>query len=1249
MVLLTSFLGTIGLLSNPAEADMTWLLENVDSSGAAPTSIAVDSAGNPWILYAFSSGVGGISLAHWTGSSWFFEWIVDGGGSCLSLALDGLDRPRIVHDFDTAPWPGLRDIYYVYWTGSSWANETIESVGDVGASCSLALDSLGRPHVSYYDYTWNTGVKHRDLKYAWRDASSWHNETVDSLGQVGIDNSIALDSLDRPHIAYGDIDNNTLKYAWWDGSKWNIDVPDSSGEVVPSPASIRLDSTDRPHIAYLAQGALPPGQLRYASWNGASWTIEPAALINSISSSDSVCLRLDSANQPSIAYTNGTGFLSFTSKQGGLWVVENIDAGGGSVMGIGASLALDSGGNPHIAYADDSVQLKYAHRGMDSFPPSSAVDTVNPYWATSSRVITATASDGESRVSNVTLWYRFSPDNASWGSWKAHQMTDLFPWSWTFSFPDGQGYYQFYSIAVDTGANMEPPPPLADAIAAFEQTKPSSILQSVPSYWFNSTALTLTATASDAPSGVAIVDLYYSYSGNNASWGAWTLYQTDKTPPWSWDFSFPMGSGWYRLYSLARDRAGNVENPPASQDLELALDRTPPTSMVDQIPGAWHRSSVDVAAQASDSQSGVANVALGYRHSPDEVSWSPWTYFQTDPLPPWSWLFTFPDGDGFYQFHSIGTDNASNSEWFKDWPESNATCDVTPPTATVNQSPPYWKNASTILTASVSDMTSGVENATLWYCYSLDNSSWGTWQSFATDIAPPWSWLFDFPDGAGRYQFQATAFDLAGNEDPLGSVWEAEIGFDPDAPSSSLTVRSPGVSVPPVTWVTSSTSLNLTAHDDNGSGIASIRYRTWHGSWSPWSDYSTEFNLAGTDGLRYIEFQAHDLAGNSGMVENRTIVLDNTPPATTLSIGDPRYLVGGNFVRSSTPLTLLAVDGGVTPVGLDYTEYRVDGGNWKTYSSPFPLAGEGAHTLEYRSRDLLGNSEAVQSMQTVVDDVPPATTISIGEPKYLNGGTHVNSSTPLAFSAVDGSVGSNSTFYRLWWGSWSPWREYSTSFSLAGRDGTWYVEFLSFDYLVNTETIRNETLILDDTPPTTIISPAAPFTLTGTDSGSGVNVTKYSIDGGSWTVYTGSFTLTEGEHTIYYYSIDNLGNIEQERSLVVKPPTEVAVNYQPIVALIFTIILLVAGVWSSRRRRWKNGKDGMAVMKAFTFTSMPFVVAEAATGIASLLTGQLSMPPMVGVGTALDLAILLAGLAVAILRVRTKPSEVEKTNTPQNR
>jgi len=285
-------------------------------------------------------------------------------------------------------------------------------------------------------------------------------------------------------------------------------------------------------------------------------------------------------------------------------------------------------------------------------------------------------------------------------------------------------------------------------------------------------------------------------------------------------------------------------------------------------------------------------------------------------------------------------------------------------------------------------------------------------------------------------------------------------------------------------------------------------------------------------------------------------------PVTSLVIGSPNYTspAMATYVRSTTPLDLSVLDQG--GLGIRNTTYAVDGGSPVNYTATgtFFLAGEGVHTVEWRSLDWAGNLEDVNSIELTVDDTPPATAIAIGEPNYTVGSTFVSSSTNVTLSATDGGAGSNSTFYRLWDGAWTPWQGYSTPFTLAGRDGTWYVEYLSYDYLGNMEVVRNETLILDNTPPVTTISPAAPFTLTATDSGCGVNVTMYRIDGGSWTVYTDGFTLTEGEHTIYYYSIDNLGNVEQEKSLTIKPTIEVAVNYKPVVALIFAIVLLVVGL-----------------------------------------------------------------------------------------
>jgi len=62
------------------------------------------------------------------------------------------------------------------------------------------------------------------------------------------------------------------------------------------------------------------------------------------------------------------------------------------------------------------------------------------------------------------------------------------------------------------------------------------------------------------------------------------------------------------------------------------------------------------------------------------------------------------------------------------------------------------------------------------------------------------------------------------------------------------------------------------------------------------------------------------------------------------------------------------------------------------------------------------------------------------------------------------------------------------------------------------------------------------------------------------------------------------------------------------------------------------------VVKASAITSMPFVLAEAGTGVVSLLTGLLSIPPLLGAGTAIDLAILTAGLAISLLRILGKGS-----------
>ena len=50
-----------------------------------------------------------------------------------------------------------------------------------------------------------------------------------------------------------------------------------------------------------------------------------------------------------------------------------------------------------------------------------------------------------------------------WGGWMSVGVDTASPWSWSFAFSNGTGYYQFYSIAKDNATNAESAPGSADA------------------------------------------------------------------------------------------------------------------------------------------------------------------------------------------------------------------------------------------------------------------------------------------------------------------------------------------------------------------------------------------------------------------------------------------------------------------------------------------------------------------------------------------------------------------------------------------------------------------------------------------------------------------------------------------------------------------------------------------------------------------------------------------------------------------
>jgi hypothetical protein len=135
------------------------------------------------------------------------------GGTSLALAPTYPYTPHISYYL---PF-GSYDLIHAYlsgtvWMSDTWVHETVDSDGNVGTDNSLALDQGGNPHISYRQVLTSGGPSR--LKHAWLSGSTWYSETVDSGGDVGYYTSLALDQAGCPHISYYDATNGDLKYAY---------------------------------------------------------------------------------------------------------------------------------------------------------------------------------------------------------------------------------------------------------------------------------------------------------------------------------------------------------------------------------------------------------------------------------------------------------------------------------------------------------------------------------------------------------------------------------------------------------------------------------------------------------------------------------------------------------------------------------------------------------------------------------------------------------------------------------------------------------------------------------------------------------------------------------------------------------------------------------------------------------------------------------------------------------------------------
>ena len=271
----------------------------------------------------------------------------------------------------------------------------------------------------------------------------------------------------------------------------------------------------------------------------------------------------------------------------------------------------------------------------------------------------------------------------------------------------------------------------------------------------------------------------------------------------------------------------------------------------------------------------------------------------------------------------------------------------------------------------------------------------------------------------------------------------------------------------PAGWSNGPVTVTLSAERHGGSGLATTEYKLdGAASWST----GTSVAVSG-EGVHTLVYRSIDAAGNSEAEKTATVRIDTTAPVT--SDDAPT-----GWSNSPVTVTLTASDTGGS--GVATTEYKLDGATtWSTGTS-VAVAGQGVHTLAYRSTDAAGNTEADKTATVRIDTTAPVT--SDDAPTGWSNGP-----VTVTLSAIDaGGSGLATTEYNLdGAASWST----GTSVAVSG-EGVHTLAYRSTDAAGNVEAEKTATVRIDTTAPVTSddapagwSNSAVTVTLSATDSG----------------------------------------------------------------------------------------------------------------------------------------------------------------------
>ncbi|RPH31505.1 MAG: cadherin repeat domain-containing protein [Bacteroidales bacterium] len=300
---------------------------------------------------------------------------------------------------------------------------------------------------------------------------------------------------------------------------------------------------------------------------------------------------------------------------------------------------------------------------------------------------------------------------------------------------------------------------------------------------------------------------------------------------------------------------------------------------------------------------------------------------------------------------------------------------------------------------------------------------------------------------------------------------------------------------------------------------------------------------------------------------------------------------GKLFIAKGTHVYLFI---GTSPEGSKSFRLKGDNGN-----EPLHWSNHGLKRLTHLNLDL-GRKV---NLDLFADALPPKSSVGYDSEKVFQKAntTYLSGLCVIELSAKDPDAGLNGIYYSINDGTNI---KYNEPISLKS-EGSYKLTVFALDNVGNKEEEATHTIVVDNTPPLSnldligdkfenIVSGRSTLALTSADA-IGVKQTLYKIDSSKLEIYTkpiSTSSLSEGEHTISWYSIDEVGNTENPKSFTFFVDKTPPMVFEEIVGNTY----IVAGKeYSSGRSQLRiaavDNKSGVKEIN-YSLNNSPFVSYE---------------------------------------------------------